>query len=209
VDVRTAGSLVLLALLAPASQPQRMCGRVVSIHCSGLSSAATLTVRTDREREFQVTIGPEHRAAFGLDIEATYEFRNVCVTPRAARDGKAVVQAPEDLEITSQPARPLPPVPPGVYRACEADIENPVPTKAPHPRYPREAFQERIQGAVRLRVIVNADGTAGDIVVIDSLSRDLDNAAVEAVRTWRFTPARLKGQPVAVVAFLEMSFHLR
>jgi TonB family protein len=186
-----------------------MCGRVVSIHCSGPSSAVTLTVRTDREREFQVTIGPEHRAAFGLDLEATYEFRTVCVTPRAARDGKAVVQAPEDLEITSQPARPLPPVPPGVYRVCQADIENPVPTTAPHPRYPREALEERIQGTVRMRVIVNADGTAGDVVVIDSLSRALDNAAVEAVRKWRFKPARLEGQPVAIVVFLEMSFQLR
>ena len=74
-----------------------------SITCAR-RSGATFTVRTDRSTQFEVLIPPEYRAAFGDDIETRYEVRGVCVTPRAVRDRKAVVHAPEDLV-----SRPSPP----------------------------------------------------------------------------------------------------
>jgi len=98
--MRAAGWAVIAGMLLSVrlqSQPQQLCGRVVSIRCSRLSRIATFTVRTDDNAQFEVMIPAEHRAAFGDDIETTYEFRNICVTPRAVQDRKAVVHAPRDL----------------------------------------------------------------------------------------------------------------
>ena len=190
------------------SQPQQLCGRVVNISCARSSGTATFTVRSDRNTQFEVMIPPESRAGFGDNIETRYEFRGVCVTPRAVQDRKAVVHAPEDLKVTDEPAPTLPPLPAGVYRPCQGDIEMPQVKTHKYPSYTREAMRERIQGSVFMRVIVNSDGSLGDILIGQSLRPDLDMAAVDAMKQWRFKPATQNGKPIAVSVFVEMSFHL-
>jgi len=200
-----AGTLLPVQL---ESQPQRLCGRVVTINCARPSGSVTFTVRSDRNTQFEVMIPPEYRAAFGDDIETRYEFRGVCVTPRAVQDRKAVVHAPGDLKVTVEPAPTLPPLPVGVYRPCQGDIEMPEVKTQKYPSYTREAMRERIQGSVTMRVIVNADGVPEDILIGQSLRPDLDMAAVDAMKQWRFKPGTYNGQRIAVSVFVEMSFYL-
>jgi TonB family protein len=58
------------------------------------------------------------------------------------------------------------------------------------PRYPPEALRKRIEGTVLLKVEVRPSGEAGTVDVARSSGhRSLDDAAVEAVRRWRFRPA--------------------
>ncbi len=83
------------------------------------------------------------------------------------------------------------------------------PLSTPAPRYPREAQRRRVEGTVLLRVHVGADGEAGDIDLVQgSGSRDLDRAAVEAVRRWRFAPATRNGQPVESAVQVPIAFNL-
>ena len=56
--------------------------------------------------------------------------------------------------------------------------------------------------------LVAADGRPRDIRVARSLGMGLDEKAIEAVRTWRFEPARKDGNPVAVQINVEVSFRL-
>ena len=58
----------------------------------------------------------------------------------------------------------MPPLPAGVYRTCQGDMEMPEPNKTKHPSTP-EAMREGTQGSVVMRVIVNADGGTGDILI--------------------------------------------
>jgi TonB family protein len=51
---------------------------------------------------------------------------------------------------------------------------------------------------VVLGLIVGPDGRAHEIKVEGSLGKDYDDAAIKAVRQWRFEPALKEGQPVAV-----------
>jgi protein TonB len=120
-----------------------------------------------------------------------------------------VVHAPADLEITAAPARTLPPLPPDVYRPCQADIEMPQPKSTKHPSYTKEAMRERTEGSVMIRVIVTTEGRTGEILIAESLRGDLDMAAVDAMKQWQFKPATHSGVPVAVAVLIEMSFHLR
>jgi TonB family protein len=66
------------------------------------------------------------------------------------------------------------------------------------PNYPEMARKTRVQGPAVLQVIVQKDGTVGDIWVLTSPARELgfDEAAIAAVRQWRFEPARKDGTPV-------------
>ncbi len=79
------------------------------------------------------------------------------------------------------------------------------------PSYTKEAMQARIQGIVRLEVVVLEDGSVEEVTVVQSLDPlyGLDDEAVKAMKEWRFEPAMKDGQAVAVVVPVEMSFSLR
>jgi protein TonB len=66
--------------------------------------------------------------------------------------------------------------------------------QGPLPEYPALARQARLQGIVKLRVTIGPDGHVNNIV-LRSGHPLLVPAAVEAVKTWRYDPAVLKGQP--------------
>jgi periplasmic protein TonB len=79
---------------------------------------------------------------------------------------------------------------------------------APDPDYSEEARKAKYQGTVVLWVIVGPDGRPRDVRVSRSLGLGLDEKAMEAVRTWKFEPARKDGQPVAVQINVEVNFRL-
>jgi TonB family protein len=79
---------------------------------------------------------------------------------------------------------------------------------APDPEYSEEARKAKYQGTVVLWMIVGPDGRPRDIRVARSVGMGLDEKALEAVRTWRFEPARKDGRPVAVQINVEVSFRL-
>jgi periplasmic protein TonB len=77
------------------------------------------------------------------------------------------------------------------------------------PSYPSTARRLGIQGTALLRVHVLADGRVGEINVEESAGHpDLDQAATDAVRRWRFEPARRGEQAVAMWVRLPVEFRL-
>jgi TonB family protein len=79
---------------------------------------------------------------------------------------------------------------------------------APDPEYPEEARRMRYQGSCVLELIVDSDGKPRDVRVVKPLGMGLDEKAAEAVRAWRFDPARKDGNPVAVQMNVDVSFRL-
>jgi protein TonB len=77
------------------------------------------------------------------------------------------------------------------------------------PQYPDRAIRDRAQGVTLLSVEVLSNGHGGQIVVKRSAGhRDLDYAAVNAVKQWLFEPARRGPTPVTVWATLPVRFEL-
>ncbi|MDP1633138.1 MAG: energy transducer TonB [Gallionella sp.] len=67
----------------------------------------------------------------------------------------------------------------------------------PRPNYPAVAQRMGWQGRVLLRVEVLSEGACGEVSVLRSSGHELlDNAAMYAVKSWRFVPARHSGQSV-------------
>jgi protein TonB len=75
--------------------------------------------------------------------------------------------------------------------------------------YTDEARRRGTTGNVVLEIVVNRDGTVGDVSVLRGLGAGLDQRAVEAVRQWTFTPARRQGEAVDVIVEVAVEFTLR
>jgi protein TonB len=65
------------------------------------------------------------------------------------------------------------------------------------PDYPEIAVHNGWEGTVRLKAYVREDGTVGEVRLTRSSGRrELDEAAVDALRQWQFAPAREGDRPV-------------
>jgi periplasmic protein TonB len=77
------------------------------------------------------------------------------------------------------------------------------------PDYTEEGRRRSIEGDVVMEIVVRRDGTVGDVRVLQGLGGGLDQRAVDAVRQWRFNPARRLGAPVDVIVEVAVEFKLR
>jgi TonB family protein len=76
-------------------------------------------------------------------------------------------------------------------------------------QYTDDARRRGLTGDVILEIVVKRDGTVGDVSVTRGLGAGLDQRAIDAVRQWKFTPARRHGEPVDVVVEVAVEFALR
>jgi TonB family protein len=74
------------------------------------------------------------------------------------------------------------------------------------PLYTKGAFDRGIEGRVVLKVIIRKDGSIGPVRIDQSLDKELDEAASEAVRRWQFNPATVNGEPINALANIEVDF---
>jgi TonB family protein len=96
--------------------------------------------------------------------------------------------------------------------AGAANVSNPtlIPESAVAPTFPELAKVARLDGQVMLQAIVRKDGSVTDPAVIRSSRPNLgfEEAAIEAVRQWRYQPALQDGTPVDVYITIEVDFEM-
>jgi TonB family protein len=80
---------------------------------------------------------------------------------------------------------------------CNEEPTKPAPVFKTEIEYTAAARSEGIEGKLKLRLIVAADGSVSEVEVMSSVEAALDAAAVAAAKLWRFRPAMLCGKPVA------------
>ena len=87
-------------------------------------------------------------------------------------------------------------------------IKYPQKVRDARPIYPQIAISARVEGRVFIEAIIATDGTVQNLRVIRSIPL-LDQAALDAVRQWRFTPSTLNGVPVPVILTITVDFKLQ
>ncbi len=95
----------------------------------------------------------------------------------------------------------------GAYRVG-GGVSAPKALYAPDPEYSEEARKAKYQGTVVLWLVVDAAGRPQQIRVQRALGMGLDEKAIEAVKQWKFDPARKDGQAVPVMINVEVNFRL-
>jgi protein TonB len=127
----------------------------------------------------------------------------------------ALTKANQTTSVASgNSATPQPPPPPGAPGASAAPVRVggniKAPTKIQHvsPVYPQEAQDARVTGVVIIEATINPEGSVETANVLRSIPM-LDQAALEAVKQWRFTPTLLNGVPVPVIMTVTVNFTLQ
>ena len=110
--------------------------------------------------------------------------------------GQSQKSADEDA---SQPEEPVYDLGPGVTP--------PRVIKQVNPKYSESSRGVRVTGSITIGVIVSSQSAPKDPHVIRGIDDEVDRAAVEALKQWRFAPARKEGKAVAVRVVIEIAFH--
>jgi len=115
---------------------------------------------------------------------------------------QAVKEQPQSVQLDAAPPSP-------VVLDTEPDYKADY-LNNPRPPYPMAASRMGYHGKVVLNVEVLADGKAGQVLIYSSSGHDiLDSAALQTLKTWRFTPARHLGQPVTRWFLVPFNFTLK
>jgi TonB family protein len=159
----------------------------------------TIDARVDssgRPRDLRIVRG----LGFGLDENALLAVRNWQFVPGTRPDAIARVDVEFSLEtaelnelIANDMVTRVGPgvVPPRIVRRVE-------------PRHP--GADAAPGGTVLLDAVIEDDGIPRVVRVVRSLSWEMDEAAIEALEQWRFSPAEKDGEPVKVRMDVEMNF---
>jgi protein TonB len=110
--------------------------------------------------------------------------------------GLAIVDAPPVVEQTTQ--RPV---------RISSGIKPPTRIKDVAPDYPEIARRARVQGVVILEAIIGVDGRVQQARVLRSVPL-LDQAAINAVQSWEYTPTLLDGRSVPIIMTVTVNFRL-
>jgi len=100
---------------------------------------------------------------------------------------------------------PAPPPPPPQQVRVGGDIKEPKKIVDAKPIYPEIAQRAKISGIVIIEATIGKDGTVRDAKVLRS-QPFLDQAALDAVKKWKFTPTLLNGVPVEVIMTVTVNF---
>jgi TonB family protein len=154
-----------------------------------LRAQASLS-ESEQEREELTRLAHElRRKAMALQPTAPASMMTPSATPEPSPEFKAALER-------LNPAR------------VGGNFKAPVKVRDVKPVYPAEAQVNRIQGVVILEAIIDTDGTIAAARVLRSIP-ELDEAALDAVRQWKFMPTLLNGSPIGLVMTTTVNFTLQ
>jgi TonB family protein len=172
-------------------------------------SEAFVKAAIDAVRQWQYD--PPAEAPISFDV--SFAFAQGQETRLISHGGPAAIRF-------SAPPPPPPPPPPG-GRAWSAasfaagqgavriggNVKSPTKVKNVPPEYPELAKTAGVQGVVIIEALIGKEGRVEEAHVLRSIPL-LDQAAVDAVTQWEFTPTLLNGQPVPVIMTMTVQFTL-
>jgi TonB family protein len=135
---------------------------------------------------------------------------HVCTDKVKSTDGKKE----EQTRLESEPRQtlyslPAPPPPEQDAYKIGGHVSAPIPINMPVAEYTPEARKEHIEGEVMISLIVDAQGMPQNPRVVRPLPGGLNEAALNAVRRYRFKPAMKDGKtPVPVMVTIAVNFRL-
>ena len=193
-------SNILVAPLSPPppSLPERMVARSTS----AVSNAPRVFTAPTRIPD-SITTSADPASQPTLDVGVPYSTGAL----------NTAIGTIGDIIRTVAPPPP-PPAPPKVIepavskpRPVSGGVQNAKLVRKVMPAYPALARQARISGTVRLIGIIGKDGTIRNLQLVSGHPLLVD-AALQAVRQWIYQPTLLTGQPVEVIAPIDVIFTL-
>ena len=146
-------------------------------------------------------LGPDHPETI-LSLEHFARFLHKLSRSDEAGPLEQRARAYRIAQSEAQPAVDIGPL------ASGEGVRPPLLLERTEPEYTDEARIANHEGAALLRADIDADGRAQNIRIVRPLGLGLDEKAAEAVRQWRFRPARQGGRAVPYQVRLVIAFRL-
>jgi protein TonB len=121
-------------------------------------------------------------------------------TERGTKEGTGEWESPDRSEVSG--------VDDDKPRILTPDIRMPVPISRVDPRYPDLARKTKTQGVVILRATIDRSGQIVNAEVLKDIGFGCGEAALQAVRQWRYEPATLNGRKISVYLTITVNFQL-
>jgi TonB family protein len=150
----------------------------------------------------QLECSADEAGVFRKDAKSAIRHINVLAVPNPATEPSPEANSLSELKQVCYPIGDR------AYRVGHG-IAPPKPLKTPDPSYPPGASRAGQTGTVVVMLIVDAGGAPTSIILTRSVGADLDEAAIKAIRSWKFAPATFKGSPVPVAIHVEVNFTLK
>jgi TonB family protein len=213
--------VLLLALVAapvaaplierpPAAQPDRPIAIEAPLSATPVATglvAATAeaeAIRDGRLSRGEEPVRPLPQTIATTDASAAPQPHTPALT---AADEPVAVPRPESPPEPATPEVEVARAPPSAPIRVGGMINSPARIRNVPPVYPPIAQSARVSGTVILEVVIGADGRVADAKILRSIPL-LDQAALDAVRQWEFTPTMLNGGPVPIVMTVTVNFRL-
>lgn len=172
-----------------------------------LVTAATVAVIAHVIGLAILVVNPPQRLPLTIDIELVLPERTQSATVRTRRAQRPRHSSIHKTQMSSRVTKP----------ASSSTAEDTVPPSQlryrginPRPHYPLAARRRGMQGRVLLSVMVNEEGKVAHLFIKQSCGyRLLDEAALRAVRQWRFQPASRLGRSVSATVEIPIRFVLQ
>ena len=184
------------------------------------------TVVTDTNllnpRDEGFTLPSGHGTDFNTDTPGLNEGPRINITPGRIKNPDPPTTGGVPPPKIGRPGtgNPDPPVfePPDVDSLGPNDVpgfperevgnENPRVTKKIEPTYPKTAKRAEKEGTVKLQATIGTDGIPKNIVALTKLGFGFEDAAIKALKKWRFIPGKKKGKDAEMTVSLEIVFEL-
>jgi len=161
-------------------------------------------------QDARAALDAEMKAQEGKWIKSYDKTKELAVAAKAAGDKAAAdavaakekadaLAAKQKADAAARAKARLAPVRVG------GQIKPPIKVKDVKPVYPAIARSAGVAGAVTIEALIGEDGKVVDATVVRSIPL-LDQAALDAVRQWEYTPTLLNGVPVSVVVNVTINF---
>jgi TonB family protein len=145
---------------------------------------------------------PSYDAAKQLAAAAKESGDKAAAEAAAGKEKAAAAAAKEKAEAEERAKAASAAVPVG------GKIKQPIKTKDVKPAYPADAQSAKVAGTVIIEATIGANGKVIDAKVLRSVPK-LDQAALDAVKQWEYSPTLLNGKPVPVKMTVTVTFRLQ
>jgi TonB family protein len=155
-------------------------------------------------QDAQAALDAELRAQESKWFKSYDKTRDLALAAKAAGDRASADAdaARESIEVAAVKAKARAKIAPV---RIGGQIKAPIKIKDVKPLYPAIAQSTHVGGAVTIEATIGLDGKVADATVVHSIPL-LDQAALDAVRQWEYTPTLLNGEPVPVLVTVTINF---
>lgn len=85
---------------------------------------------------------------------------------------------------------------------------NPIPVKTPPPEFPLQLKRDGVGGVVAVSIVIDETGAVVSATVAKSSNPGFDDAALAAIKKWKFKPAQKDGAPVKIKVTVPIRFNV-